>query len=64
MIIIDRFEENKAVLEIDGKAVVVDRTSLPDEAHEGDVLVFAVDKSAKNDREERIKSLVNDLFND
>lgn len=69
MIIIDRFEENKAVLETDGRFITVDKSSLPAEAREGDVLsfdgaVYAIDEKARNKREKRIRSLVNDLFND
>ncbi len=69
MIIIDRFEEDKAVLETDAGFITVDRNVLPIEAREGDVLVFDgtgyfIDEKKRNNREKHIRSLVNDLFND
>ena len=43
MIIIDRFESDKAVLEIDGEKMrVIEKSLLPVEAKEGDVIEITV----------------------
>ena len=41
MTVIDRFEDNIAVLEADGEMVEIPREKLPAEAREGDILNFA-----------------------
>ena len=38
MTVIDRFENNKAVLETDGRLIETERSRLPENAREGDVL--------------------------
>lgn len=38
MTVIDRFENDKAVLEVDGEIIHTERFSIPENAHEGDVL--------------------------
>ncbi|MCM1270921.1 MAG: DUF3006 domain-containing protein [Ruminococcus flavefaciens] len=40
MIIIDRFEDDKAVLETDSGMQVINRELLPAESNEGDVVIF------------------------
>lgn len=39
MTIIDRFENNKAVLETDGGMIEIERSQLPENAREGDVII-------------------------
>lgn len=43
MIIIDRFEDDKAVLETDSGMQVINRELLPAESNEGDVVIFEND---------------------
>lgn len=63
-VIIDRFEGNYAVVEIEkGKLVNMPRILVPD-AKEGDVIKIIVDKEATKKRQEHVKDLVNDLFID
>lgn len=47
--VIDRFEEDRAVLEVDGHEKVIPRSKLPADAHEGDVVdldTMQVDRDA------------------
>lgn len=66
MIILDRIEGNKAVIEIDGLIKWIDADRV--DGAEGDVLVeyedgtFRADKSATKNREERIKNKFESLF--
>ena len=63
-VIIDRFEGNYAVVEIEkGKLVNMPKVLVPD-AKEGDVIKIIVDKEATKKRQEHVKDLVNDLFID
>ena len=39
MTIIDRFENNKAVIETDGGMIEIERSQLPENAREGDVII-------------------------
>ncbi|MDD6278793.1 MAG: DUF3006 domain-containing protein [Ruminococcus sp.] len=66
MIIIDRFEGNKAVLEADGQIIEIDRELIPENAAEGDVLYisdsgYTVDSAATEARRtvlrERLRKL-------
>ncbi len=65
---IDRFEEDKAVLECEnGDMITLDKSSLPKNVKEGDVLCFEdgscfLDQEETNKRKERIKSLMDSLF--
>lgn len=60
--IIDRFEGDFAVLEIEkGKFVNMPKIFL-EEAKEGDVVVITIDKSETKERKEKIENLMNDLF--
>ena len=60
--IIDRFEGDFAVLEIEkGKFVNMPKIFLED-AKEGDVVVITIDKSETKERKEKIENLMNDLF--
>ncbi len=66
MIILDRFSEDKAAIEIDGTIKWVDADIV--DAKEGDVLIecedgtFKTDKTATENREQRIKSKFESLF--
>lgn len=66
--IIDRFEENIAVLEDqNGNMKNIERKNLPAEAREGDVLIrengeFRIDQKERQLREERIQDKFDKLF--
>lgn len=66
--IIDRFEENKAILEYDnGKFKEIDKNLLPQQAKEGDCVVekngrFSLNKEKTAELKEDIDSLMNELF--
>lgn len=63
-VIIDRFEGEYAVVEIEkGKLINIPRILVPD-AKEGDTIKIIVDKEATKKRQEHVKDLVNDLFID
>mgnify|MGYP000990762675 CR=1 FL=1 len=67
-IIIDRFEGEYAICETeDGEMINIKIVDLPNEAKEGDVLIFngdifIIDNEAKEKRKERIKKLMDDLW--
>ncbi len=62
-VIIDRFEGDFAVVELENKTIVnLSRKLVPVEAKEGDVLIIKIDTDETNKRTERIKSLMDDLF--
>ena len=63
-VIIDRLEENFAVVETEtGVMVDLPRILVP-EAKEGDVVNITVDASATDKRKQTIDELMNDLFAD
>ena len=63
-VIIDRLEENFAVVETEtGVMVDLPRILVP-EAKEGDVINITVDASATDKRKQAIDELMNDLFAD
>lgn len=62
--IIERFEGDIAVIEIDkGNFAHMDRKLLPD-ATEGDVININIEKDETKKRKDRISTLMNDLFID
>ena len=62
-VIIDRFEEGFAVVEIEpGKMVNMPRELLPAEAKEGDVINIFVDQEETTRRKKNINNLMNSLF--
>ena len=62
-VIIDRFEEGFAVVELDaGNMVNMPRVLLPQEAKEGDVIDISIDLSETEKRKKSIASLMNNLF--
>lgn len=67
MTVIDRFENNMAVLETDGGMVEVDRSQIPENAREGDVLtenngVWSVDVSATEKRRADMREIMKRLM--
>lgn len=63
-LIIDRFEGDYAVLEIEiGKTVSIPRILIPN-AKEGDVINISVNKAKTKERENNINKLVDELFED
>ncbi|MEQ8189104.1 MAG: DUF3006 domain-containing protein [Candidatus Eremiobacterota bacterium] len=62
-VIIDRFEENYAVVELsDKKTVDLPRELIPEGAEEGDVLDITVDYEETKKRKEEIADLVEDMW--
>ena len=63
-VIIDRFEGDYAVVEIDkGNFVNLPKELVPN-AKEGDVIIIRVDHEETNKRKEHVKDLMNQLFED
>ena len=67
--IVDRFEGDVAVIEIDGKTRDVPRSQLAEDVKENDVVEWADGKWIKNaeatrQRTERIKTLMDSLWED
>ncbi len=61
--IIDRFEEDMAVVELeDGEMVDIPRQVLPRDAEEGDVLVIFIDIDETEARRRRIEDKFRNLF--
>lgn len=63
-VIIDRFEGNYAVVEIEiGKCVNIPKILIPD-AKEGDVIKIEIDKKETLDRKKHIQELMDSIFED
>lgn len=63
-VIIDRFEGEYAVVELEvGKFVNVPKTLIPD-ASEGDVIKIEVEKKETEERKKHIQDLMNSVFED
>jgi len=61
-VVIDRFEGNFAILELEGrKMVAVPMEIVPEGAKEGDVLVISTDVQSTQERKQRIKDLFESL---
>lgn len=64
--VIDRFEGNFAVVEMDdGKIVNICRTLLPSDAKEGDVIDienYKIDKNETEKRKDEVKKIAENLF--
>lgn len=61
-LVIDRFEEDYAILELSlGKFVEIPRELVPD-AKEGDIVKIIVDKDSTKRRKKEISDLVDNLF--
>lgn len=66
MLIIDRFEEDWAVIEYDNQIFKLPRNLLPKTAQEGDVLniSISIDKEATSKRRKDSDSLLDDFFDE
>ncbi|MEN6326515.1 MAG: DUF3006 domain-containing protein [Syntrophomonas sp.] len=67
--IIDRFEDDLVIIEIEGENKVVKRSNIPLEAREGDVMVFShnnwtIDKVSTRQRKSNIDKLANELWSE
>ena len=62
--LIDRFEDEFAVIEYDGKTYDVPRALLPEKAKEGDVLKILIDVAKTEKNAEEIKQLMDDVWAD
>jgi len=62
MLIIDRFENDFAVIETDNGLVNIPRSELPAGAAEGDVLLITIAVGETEERKERIDGMMNKLF--
>lgn len=65
-VIIDRFEEDKVVLEYNGETFAFPRVLMPREAQEGDMVILSatLDPEATAEQKKKIDQLMNDLFQD
>lgn len=64
-IIIDRFEGDYAVVELeDGTTVDMPKVLIPKEAKEGDVLEILVNKQETESRRKKIEKLMDELWED
>lgn len=57
MIVVDRFEGERAVLEVDGELVDVPRSALPTGAKEGDVLTWRQETPSLEEAQARLARL-------
>ena len=64
MLIIDRFEGEYALIEINRRIFHIPKLLLPKDAKEGDVIQIIVDKEATADLKKEVQSLAKDLFKD
>lgn len=63
-VVIDRFEENMAVVELaDGSMAHLPRVLVP-AAREGDIVNIEIDADAREKRESAVEELMNELFSD
>jgi hypothetical protein len=67
--IIDRFEDDLAVIEIEGTTINVPRDRLPDAAQPGDVVQiqvdqFTMDEAMTEGRKQEINKLMDELWED
>lgn len=66
MLIIDRIEEEWAIIEFEKMTFNIPSSLLPKGAKEDDVIniLITIDQSATKDRSDEIKALAKDLFED
>lgn len=61
--IIDRFEGDYAVVELENKEMLdIPRAILPEEAKEGDVINISIEETETENRKKRIQDKFNSLF--
>lgn len=65
-IIIDRFEGNFAVVEVEGSNNTIDipLEVIPEKAQPGDVLCIKIDREATQKRKNEIEKLMDDVWED
>ena len=64
-IIVDRFEGNVAVVELeDGNFIDCQKVLLPPNAKEGSIINITVDEKATEEKLQKLKSRMNGLFKD
>jgi len=64
-IIIDRYEEKFAVVELENKQMInIPKEIIPTDAKEGDVISIEIDVDATNNRKENIHKLMSELWKD
>lgn len=62
-VIIDRFEGDYAVVELEDRSTAnLPRSLVPPGAKEGDVLVIEIDRNATEERRKRIQRLMEELW--
>lgn len=61
-VILDRFEEDFALVELENKEIVNIPRILVSEAEEGDIIEIRICKEETRQRQEEIEKLANDLF--
>ena len=62
-VIIDRFEGDFAIVELDNREMIdLPKKLVPDDAREGDILEIKVNKEETQNRKERIEKLCEDLW--
>ena len=62
--IIDRFEEEFAVVEASGNMYNIPKALLPENAKEGDVITTEISSPSTEDKKEEARSLLDSLFNE
>jgi len=63
MLIIDRFEGDTAVIEVNGsRHILLPSHNLPEKAREGDVLKLVIDEAGTNKRKAEIQKFSDELF--
>lgn len=63
-VIIDRLEEDYAIVELEeGKMLEIPKELFP-EAKEGDIVNIEISKEETNKRKEQIKKMMNNIFED
>lgn len=62
-IVIDRFEGNYAVVELEDRTIIdMPKELIPEGAKEGDVLTIEIDTEETYKRKEKVKKILDDLF--
>ena len=61
-VILDRFEEDFALVELENKEILNIPRILVSEAEEGDIIEIRICKEETRQRQEEIEKLANDLF--
>lgn len=62
--IIDRFEENMAVVELGDNFYNIPKVLLPENAKEGDVITTEINEKKTKGKKAEARSLLDDLFNE